>query len=167
MQILEEKERVCVCVCLFVIEKYPFTRIFYPCIDLQFEITRGSNRTNSNRMEPLLLGRGHLVNEESDLIERYSPLSSTINEDLEQDDDLFYTEEEHVAVEEKGGASGNIATEEDNESTSTLPTNSTTRSSSSIDEISGLGFGKTIDRFRPFSLNFSSIKALLNHPHSR
>ena len=127
--------------------KYRFTRILYRCIDLQFfPITRRSNRTNFNRMEPLL-GRGHLVNDESDLIDRYSPLSSTNNEDLEQDDDLFYTEEEHVPVEEKGVVLGSLGTDEDNESTSTLPTTSTTRSSSSIDEISGMGFGKPIDRF--------------------
>ncbi|CAF4848506.1 unnamed protein product, partial [Rotaria socialis] len=49
-----------------------------------------------------------------------SPLSSTIDEDLEQDDDLFYTEED---------------------SSSAARTSNGTLSTSSIDEISGMGLG--------------------------
>jgi hypothetical protein len=75
-----------------------------------------------------ILGRGYSINEESDLIDQYSPLSSTIDEDLEQDDDLFYPEGDNVEGEE--------------DSSSTVPTSNATHSSSSIDEISGMGLGK-------------------------
>ncbi len=75
-----------------------------------------------------ILGRGYSINEESDLIEQYSPLSSTIDEDLEQDDDLFYPEEDN------GG--------EEEDSSSNVPTSHGTLSTSSIDEISGMGLGK-------------------------
>lgn len=81
-------------------------------------------------MEPIL-GRGYSINEESDLIEQYSPLSSTIDEDLEQDDDLFYPEEDNHVEEE----------EEDNSST-VPPSSNGTHSTSSIDEISGMGLSK-------------------------
>jgi len=74
-----------------------------------------------------ILGRGYSINEESDLIDQYSPLSSTIDEDIEQDDDLFYAED-------------NAEEEEDN--SSTKPTSNGTLSTSSIDEISGMGLGK-------------------------
>ncbi len=74
-----------------------------------------------------ILGRGYSINEESDLIDQYSPLSSTIDEDIEQDDDLFYAED-------------NAEEEEDN--LSTKPTSNGTLSTSSIDEISGMGLGK-------------------------
>jgi hypothetical protein len=74
-----------------------------------------------------ILGRGYSINEESDLIDQYSPLSSTIDEDLEQDDDLFYP-----GVEE----------EEEEDNSSTIPTSNGTLSTSSIDEISGMGLGK-------------------------
>jgi hypothetical protein len=74
-----------------------------------------------------ILGRGYSINEESDLIEQYSPLSSTIDEDLEQDDDLFYPEEDN------GG--------EEEDSSSNVPTSHGTLSTSSIDEISGMGLG--------------------------
>jgi hypothetical protein len=70
-----------------------------------------------------ILGCGYSINEESDLIDQYSPLSSTIEEDIEQDDDLFYPEEEE-------------------DSSSTVPTSHATLSTSSIDEISGMGLGK-------------------------
>ncbi|CAF3548709.1 unnamed protein product [Rotaria sordida] len=72
-----------------------------------------------------ILGRGYSINEESDLINQYSPLSSTIDEDIGQDDDLFYTEEDNV--------------EEEEDNSSTVPTSNGTLSSSSIDEISGMG----------------------------
>jgi hypothetical protein len=75
-----------------------------------------------------ILGRGYSINEESDLIDQYSPLSSTIDEDIEQDDDLFYPEQDNV--------------EEEEDSSSTVPTSNATLSSSSIDEISGMGLGK-------------------------
>ncbi|CAF1040607.1 unnamed protein product [Rotaria sp. Silwood1] len=74
-----------------------------------------------------ILGRGYSINEESDLVDQYSPLSSTIDEDIEQDDDLFYTEEDNV--------------EEDEDNSSIVPTSNGTLSSSSIDEISGMGLG--------------------------
>jgi len=74
-----------------------------------------------------ILGRGYSINEESDLIDQYSPLSSTIDEDIEQDDDLFYAED-------------NAEEEEDN--SSTKPTSNGTLLTSSIDEISGMGLGK-------------------------
>lgn len=105
-------------------------------------------------MEPTL-GRGYLVNEQADLIDQYSPLSSTIDEDLEQDDDLFYAEEERVVAEGTGGASESIITEGDDESTSTLPTNSATLSSSSIDDFSGMGFGA----FKPTVLKMMSVES--------
>ena len=77
-----------------------------------------------------ILGRGYSINEESDLIDQYSPLSSAIDEDLEQDDDLFYTEEDNVGEQEAGNSS-------------TVPTSSNgTHSTSSIDEISGMGLSK-------------------------
>ncbi len=75
-----------------------------------------------------ILGRGYSINEESDLIDQYSPLSSTIDEDIEQDDDLFYAEEDNTNGEE--------------EHSSTVPTSNGTQSTSSIDEISGMGLGK-------------------------
>lgn len=75
------------------------------------------------------LGRGYSINEESDLGDQYSPLSSAIDEDLEQDDDLFYVEE-------------NVGEEEEDNS-STVPTSSNgTHSTSSIDEISGIVLSK-------------------------
>jgi hypothetical protein len=74
-----------------------------------------------------ILGRGYSINEESDLIDQYSPLSSTIDEDLEQDDDLFYPEEDNVGEEEN--------------TSSNIPTNNGTLPTSSIDEISGMGLG--------------------------
>ena len=86
-----------------------------------------------------ILGRGYSINEESDLIDQYSPLSSTIDEDIEQDDDLFYPEEENT------GGEGEQQ-QQHRDPSSTLPTISTTLSSSSIDEISGMGFGKSTDR---------------------
>lgn len=79
-----------------------------------------------------ILGRGYSINEESDLIEQYSPLSSTIDEDLEQDDDLFYAEENHA--------------DEQEESAPTASTATATLSSSSIDEISGIGLSKCRSR---------------------
>jgi len=75
-----------------------------------------------------ILGRGYSIHEESDLIDQYSPLSSTIDEDIEQDDDLFYGEEDNV--------------EEDEGTSSIVPTSNATLSTSSIDEISGMGLGK-------------------------
>jgi hypothetical protein len=75
-----------------------------------------------------ILGRGYSINEEADLIDQYSPLSSTIDEDIEQDDDLFYPGEETAGGEQ--------------DASSNLPTSSAALSSSSIDEISGMGFGK-------------------------
>ena len=79
-----------------------------------------------------ILGQGYSINEESDLCGQYSPLSSTIDEALEQDDDLFYPEEEHHVE------------EEEEESSATVPpsSNGTTHSTSSIDEISGMGLSK-------------------------
>jgi protein nanos 1 len=74
-----------------------------------------------------ILGRGYSINEESDLIDQYSPLSSTIDEDIEQDDDLFYPEGDNV--------------EEEEDNSSAIPTSNATLSSSSIDEISGMGLG--------------------------
>ncbi|CAF5151312.1 unnamed protein product, partial [Rotaria magnacalcarata] len=85
-------------------------------------------------MEPIL-GRGYSINEESDLIDQYSPLSSTIDEDLEQDDDLFYTEEDIV---------------EEEDSSSTARTSNGTLSTSSIDEISGMGLG--VFKLPPFKM---------------
>jgi hypothetical protein len=79
-----------------------------------------------------ILGRGYSINEESDLIDQYSPLSSTIDEDIEQDDDLFYTEENNV--------------EEEEDNSSTVPTSNGTLSTSSIDEISGMGLGKSKEK---------------------
>ena len=75
-----------------------------------------------------ILGRGYSINDESDLIDQYSPLSSTIDEDLEQDDDLFYAEEDNVGEEEKNS--------------STVVTINAMLPPTSIDEISGMGLGK-------------------------
>ena len=69
-----------------------------------------------------ILGSGYSINEESDLINQYSPLSSTIDEDIEQDDNLFYTEDDNI----------------DEGSSSNALTNHATLSSSFIDDI-GLG----------------------------
>ncbi len=80
-----------------------------------------------------ILGCGYSINEESDLIDQYSPLSSTIDEDIEQDDDLFYTEENNV--------------EEEEDNSSTVPTSNGTLSTSSIDEISGMGLGKSEEKW--------------------
>jgi hypothetical protein len=79
-----------------------------------------------------ILGRGYSINEESDLIDQYSPLSSTIDEGLEQDDDLFYPEEDNV--------------EEEEDNSSNVPTSNGTLSTSSIDEISGMGLGKSNEK---------------------
>ncbi|CAF3904798.1 unnamed protein product [Adineta steineri] len=87
-----------------------------------------------------ILGRGYSINEESDLIDQYSPLSSTIDEDIEQDDDLFYPEENNVEQEEN--------------SSSTVPTSNATLSSSSIDEISGMGLGA----FKPPPFKMASVE---------
>ncbi|CAF2583751.1 unnamed protein product [Rotaria sp. Silwood2] len=88
-----------------------------------------------------ILGRGYSINEESDLINQYSPLSSTIDEDLEQDDDLFYTEGDNV--------------EEEEDNSSTVLTSNGTLSSSSIDEISGMGLGV----FKPPPFKMMPIEA--------
>ena len=81
-----------------------------------------------------ILGRGYSINEESDLIEQYSPLSSTIDEDLEQDDDLFYPDEDN---------NNNVEVEEEGDNPSNVPTSSNgTHLTSSIDEISGMGLSK-------------------------
>lgn len=77
-----------------------------------------------------ILGRGCLINEESDLIDQYSPLSSAIDEDLEQDDDLFYAGEDNVG-EEEGDNPPKVSTSSNG-----------THSTSSIDEISGMGLSK-------------------------
>lgn len=88
-------------------------------------------------MEPIL-GRGYSINEESDLINQYSPLSSTADDDIEQDDDLFYPDGEN--------GSNTVREGTEDETSSTLPNSvSVNRSSSSIDEITGMGsFGKMI-----------------------
>ena len=83
-----------------------------------------------------ILGRGYSINEESDLIDQYSPLSSTIDEDIEHDDDLFYPEEEN------GGIIARVA--EDDETASTVTNSTNTLASSSIDDISGMGFGRNV-----------------------
>ncbi|UJR28501.1 hypothetical protein I4U23_009739 [Adineta vaga] len=88
-----------------------------------------------------ILGRGYSLNDESDLVDQYSPLSSTIDEDVEQDDDLFYREEDNV--------------EDDEDSSSTAPTSNATLSSSSIDEISGMGLGA----FKPPPMKMMSVEA--------
>jgi hypothetical protein len=88
-----------------------------------------------------ILGRGYSINEESDLIDQYSPLSSTIDEDIEQDDDLFYTEEDNV--------------EEEEDNSSTVPTSNGTLSTSSIDEISGMGLGA----FKPPPFKIMPVEA--------
>jgi len=72
-----------------------------------------------------ILGCGYSINEESDLIDQYSPLSSTIDEDIEQDDDLFYPEEDNV--------------EEEEDNSSTKPTSNGTLSTSTIDESIWMG----------------------------
>ena len=101
-----------------------------------------------------MLGRGYSIDEESDLIDQYSPLSSTIDEDAEQDDDLFYPEANH-------GVNGD-------DRSSTLRTRHGTLSSSSIDEISGMGLGKR--KYGFFHLDShclpSSVKVHSNHRHS-
>lgn len=91
-----------------------------------------------------ILGRGYSINGETDLIEQYSPLSSTIDEDIEQDDDLFYPEAERVGVEE-----------EDGDNSSTVPTSNGTLSTSSIDEISGMG----LSAFKPPPLKLMPVEA--------
>ena len=103
-----------------------------------------------------ILGRGYSINEEADLVDQYSPLSSTIDEDIEQDDDLFYTEEDNA--------------EEEEDSSSTVPTSHGTHSTSSIDEISGMGLGKKQKKFSFLKTNdfiylFSKSKVHLNHHH--
>ena len=102
-----------------------------------------------------ILGRGYSIDEESDLIDQYSPLSSTIDEDLEQDDDLFYPEENH-------GVDGC-------DRSSTVLKSHGTLSSSSIDEISGMGLGKgkqTLCHIQSHCLP-SSEKVHSNHRHSK
>jgi hypothetical protein len=76
-----------------------------------------------------ILGRGYSINEQSDLNDQYSPLSSTIDEDIEQDDDLFYSKEDNLG---EGGEANS----------SSVPTSHARISTSSIDEISGMGLGK-------------------------
>jgi hypothetical protein len=88
-----------------------------------------------------ILGRGYSINEESDLIDQYSPLSSTIDDDLEQDDDLFYPEEDNV--------------DEVEDNSSNVPTSNGTLLTSSIDEISGMGLGA----FKPPPFKMMPIEA--------
>lgn len=97
-----------------------------------------------------ILGRGYSINEETDLIEQYSPLSSTIDEDLEQDDDLFYTEGEHVQVRNEDEEQ-----EEDDDNSSTVPNSNGTLSTTSIDELSGMN----LSAFKPPALKLMPVEA--------